>query len=357
MLTHRERVITAFSRRVPDRVPRELYMSPAVRQDLQEALGTEDLVNALDLDMGWDRLIRRLPANGHVDFTRYYSTFPPGASYSEWGEMSFPAGFYHFAGYKKPMAEFTSLRELEEYPFPDIDADYRYVGVSEQVQAMISSSYPAISGYECGFFEQAFGVRGMDNFLVDLMVNPDFAHALLEQIAVRKIGAAVQFARAGVDVVFVGDDWGHEKGLFMNPAVWREYFKPLLQLLVKEVHAVSPNVLIAYHSCGHIEPLLPELIECGIDVWHAVQPEANDIARVKQLYGRDLAFWGAVGVQSTFPHATPQEMDQVVKQRIEVMGRGGGFLIAPAHVIEPETPVENVLAFIAAVDKYGSYQL
>ncbi|MHB0877250.1 MAG: uroporphyrinogen decarboxylase family protein [Anaerolineae bacterium] len=356
MMTHRERVLTAFSHRVPDLVPRELYMSPAVKAAVQQAVGNDDLVGALGLDMSWERLIGRGPSAHPADYTDYFSSFPEGASYSEWGEMWYPSGFHHFSGQKKPMAKFTSVKEIEAYPFPDTDAEYRYAEVSAKVASMVASGYPAISSYECGFFEQAHALRGMDNILIDLKVNPDFVHALLDQIAVRKIGSAVQFAKAGVDVVFVGDDWGHEKGLFMSPDTWREYFKPFLRQLVSRVRAVRSDVIIAYHSCGYIEPLLPELIDSGIDVWHSVQPEANDLTTVKQRYGRDLAFWGTVGVQSTFPHSTPEEMERVVRHRIATVGRGGGLLIAPAHVIEPETPVENVLAFIAAVDKYGLYQ-
>ena len=354
-MTHRERLVMALRRHIPDRVPRELYLSPSVKQALQVAMGNEDLVAAFDLDMSWERLCGYAASIHQPDFAHYFDTIPEGATYSEWGEMWYPSGFYHFSGQKKPMARFTSIKELEDYPFPDIDAEYRYADLPLKVEAMKRSGYAAISAYECGFFEQAHGVRGMDNILLDLKADPGFAHELLERIAVRKIGSAVQYARAGVDVLLIGDDWGHEQGLFMSPATWREYFQPLLQRQVAAVRAVRPEVIIAYHSCGAIEPLLPELIACGIDVWHSVQPEANDVARVKRLYGQHLAFWGTVGVQSTFPFATPAEMDRVVKERIATVGQGGGLLIAPAHVIEPETPVENVLAFVRAVDKYGAY--
>lgn len=355
MTTHRERLITAFSRRVPDRVPRSLNLSPALKEALQKAMGTEDLVAAFDLDVNHDQAVQREPSSIETDFSRYFYEIPPGAYYSEWGEMWYPADFYHFTGQKKPMASFTSIKQIEEYPFPDIDAEYRYTQVPAKVEAVKQQGLPAISAYDCGFFEQAHGVRGMDNFLVDLMINPDFAHALLEEIAVRKIGAAVQYAQAGADIVFIGDDWGYEKAMIMSLETWREYFKPLLMREVSAIRAVRPDVIIAYHSCGHVEPVVPELIECGINVLHSVQPEANDPAKLKKLYGNHLSFWGTVGVQSTFPFGTPEEMERVVKERIETVGQGGGLLIAPAHVIEPETPVENVLAFIRAVDKYGVY--
>ncbi len=354
-MTRRERVIAALSRNGPDRVPRWLQLSPSVREALHKAVGTEDLVGALDLDVDYDQTVSRGPSILKTDFSHYFDEIPPGAHYSEWGEMSYPSGFYHFEGQKKPMASFTSVKQIEEYPFPDPDADYRYAGVPAKVEVVRRQDLPVISSYDCGFFEQAHGLRGMDNILVDLMINPDFAHVLLEEIAVRKIGAAVEYAKAGVDILFLGDDWGYEKATIMGLPTWREYFKPLLMREISAVRAVNRDVIIAYHSCGHVEPVVPELIECGIDVLQSVQPEANDPARLKRLYGKDLSFWGTVGVQSTFPFGTPEEMDQVVRERIVTVGQGGGLLIGPAHVIEPETPVENVLAFIRAVEKYGYY--
>jgi uroporphyrinogen decarboxylase len=354
MTTRRDRVIAALTRNGPDRVPRWLQLSPAVKQALQQAVG-ENLVEALDLDVDYDQTVNRGPSVLQPDFSRYFDEIPPGAHYSDWGEMWYPAGFYHFEGQKKPMASFTTVREIEEYPFPDPDAEYRYAGVPAQVEAVRRQGLPVISGYDCGFFEQAHGVRGMDNVLVDLLINQDFARALLEQIAVRKIGAAVQYARAGVDILFIGDDWGYEKSTIMGLATWREFFKPLLMRAIAAVRAVNPTVIIAYHSCGHVEPVVPELIECGIDVLQSVQPEANDPAKLKRLYGKHLSFWGTIGVQSTFPFGTPADMEEVVRERIETVGQGGGLLIGPAHAIEPETPVENVLAFIRAVEKYGDY--
>jgi len=118
---------------------------------------------------------------------------------------------------------------------------------------------------------------------------------------------------------------------------------------------VRADIPIAYHSCGSVAFAVEGLIEAGVDVLESVQPEANDPAKLKRLYGDRLAFWGTVGVQSTFPFGTPEDMERVVKERIATVGQGGGLLIAPAHVIEPETPVKNVLAFIQAVDKYGAY--
>ena len=355
MSTKRERVIAAFRRSGPDRVPRWLQLSPALKVALQEAVGTEDLVAAFNLDLNYDETVSRAPSRLEADFSRYFDEIPPGAYYSDWGEMWYPSGFYHFEGQKKPMAGFTSIKELDEYPFPDPDAEYRYTETAARAEAIKRTGLPAISSYDCGFFEQAHGVRGMDNILVDLLINPDFAYALLEKIAVRKIGAAVQYAKAGVDILFLGDDWGYEKSTIMSLPTWRKYFKPLLAKEIAAVRAVNPDVIIAYHSCGHVEPVVPELIECGIDVLQSVQPEANDPARLKRLYGNHLSFWGTIGVQSTFPFGTPEEMDRVVKERIETVGRGGGLLIGPAHCIEPETPVENVFAFIKAVEKYGEY--
>lgn len=354
-MTHRERVLTALRHKAPDRVPMFLNLSPGLRTALAEATGTSDLLGYFELDYGPELWTHRKPSTQSTDFRRFFSAVPESATYSEWGEMSFPSGFHHFRGYKPPMAGFTSIVQLETYPFPDLGAEWRYSACADHVAEVHARGYPSASAYECGIFEQAHGLRGMENLLVDLKLNPEFARSLLDQITDRKISSAVNYAKTGVDILFLGDDFGFEHSLIMSVETWCDYFKPLWAKCIAAVRAVRPDVIIAFHSCGHVEPLVPELIECGIDVLESVQAEANDAARLKRLYGDELAFWGTIGVQSTFPFGTPAQVSEVVLERIRTIGQGGGLMIGPSHVIEPETPVENVLAFVEAVRKHGWY--
>ncbi len=159
---------------------------------------------------------------------------------------------------------------------------------------------------------------------------------------------------AGIDVVWIGDDLGIQDSLAFSPDTWRRMIRPPLQRIVEAIRSISEDVIIAYHSCGHIEPVTRELADVGIDVLESVQPEANNVHKLKALYGDRLAFWGTMGAQSTFPFGTAQDVRAEVRERIAIMGEGSGLMLAPAHVLEPEVPVENVLAFVDEIKRTAS---
>lgn len=135
--------------------------------------------------------------------------------------------------------------------------------------------------------------------------------------------------------------------------MWRKWLKPRLARVIEQARRVKPDILIFYHSDGDCTAIIPELIEIGVDILNPVQPECMNPAELKKEYGDRLAFWGTIGTQTTMPFGTPDEVKAVVKERIETVGKGGGLLLAPTHILEPEVPWENVLAFFEAVEEYG----
>jgi uroporphyrinogen decarboxylase len=166
---------------------------------------------------------------------------------------------------------------------------------------------------------------------------------------------AVQSAQAGVDAIGTGDDVGTQRGMLMSPDTWRRWLKPRWAKVIAAAKAVKPDLLVTYHSDGDISTIIPELAEIGIDVLNPVQPECLDVAEVKRLYGDRLAFFGGMGIQTTMPFGTPEDVRAEVHRLIRILGAGGGFLIAPTHVLEPEVPWENIRAFFDAVEEYGTY--
>jgi len=128
-----------------------------------------------------------------------------------------------------------------------------------------------------------------------------------------------------------------------------------LKRVIESAKEVNPDMLVYYHSDGYIEPIIPDLIEVGVNILNPVQPECMDPTKIKERYGDRLAFFGTIGIQTTMPHGTPEDVRKEVKTRIETVGRGGGLLIAPTHVLEPDVPWENILAFFDAVEEYGKY--
>jgi uroporphyrinogen decarboxylase len=201
-------------------------------------------------------------------------------------------------------------------------------------------------------FETAFALRGLDNLLVDFVRNPEMAEALLERLTRLRCSQARAYAQAGVDVLLLGDDVSSQQGMLMHPRLWRRFLKPRLARVIEAARSVNSNTLIFYHSDGDCQAIIPELIEVGVNILNPVQPECMDPAVLKRQFGDRLAFWGTLGTQTTFPFGSPEEMRRVVWERIETVGRGGGLLLAPTHILEPEVPWENVLAFFEAIDEY-----
>ena len=137
--------------------------------------------------------------------------------------------------------------------------------------------------------------------------------------------------------------------------MWRKWLKPRLLRVIESAKTANAEVRVLYDSDGNFEPVIPDLIDIGVDVLCPIQPESNDPARLKREYGKHLSFWGSIGVQSTLPFGTPTDVRLEVRERMDIIGRDGGFAIAPSHVIPPEMPWQNVVAFFQAVEEVGRY--
>jgi uroporphyrinogen decarboxylase len=301
-MTSREKVLRAISRQGPAPFPKHLRPCPELAEQLRRMMGTEDLESSLGLDMRWV-----------------------------------------YCGRPK---EFEYDQELSER---DFGAAFDFEQVARQAEAARAAGLAAVSGYEQGTFEQAHDIRGMDELFVSLVTDPKEARPFLARIARNKARIAAAYARAGVDVVFIGDDMGSQRALLMSEEMWHDFFRPPLETIIAEARAAVPGTRIAYHSCGHVEPLVPGLVEAGIDVLESVQPECNDVPHIVHSCGDRLAFWGAVGAQSTMPRGTPGQVRDAVLALTALFPQASGLIVAPAHTLEVDTPPENVLAFIDAV--------
>ena len=207
-----------------------------------------------------------------------------------------------------------------------------------------------MAGYAGSVFEQSWYLRGLENLMMDLLATPEIAHHLLERTAAFQQCIARQFARAGVDILITGDDIAGQTGPLMSLETWRRFLKPHLAATVRVVKEANAATRFFYHSDGNVEAFIPELIEIGVEILNPVQPECMNAATIKQQYGDRLSFWGTVSVQRTMPLGTPDDVRAEVRARVREVGRGGGLILAPAHVLGPETPWENIVAFFEAAD-------
>lgn len=344
-MTKRERLLTAFRRGRPDRVPKWIQPGPYLQRLVESNTGSGDPALQFDLD---------IPV-----FVRYgpsvrksgYSARPEGAALSrtdEWGVVRWDA--------PAPMRHIERAEDVEDYPFPDVGAGYRYAQLHEVSVRLKSAGAPVVTGYVNGTYEQMCGLRGMATFLEDLVTGPEFLQPCLDRVSNLKAQIAARYAEAGVDVLWTGDDLGGERTMVMAPDLWRKHLKPCIRRIVEAARSRNPGILVAFHSDGYIEPVIEDLIEVGIDVLQAVQPECMDVARLKRRFGDRLAFWGTVSTQHPMSFGTPDQVREEVRERIRTVGEGGGLCVGPSHTLEPPTPWENVEAFVRAADEYGAYE-
>jgi len=293
-----------------------------------------------------------------VDFSVFYDGDLPdettGTTGGTWGltggvpraeHVEMPA-IYHPLSTMRPDPEI-----LERYPFPKL----RDVDRSEPVRSYHSRGYATVGIAGGGLYEQCWYLRGMEQLMMDFVLNPDFAHTLLRRVADAFCESAANVARWGCDVAAFHDDVGAQKSLQMSPAMWREFVKPNFARIIKAAREIKPDIIWFYHSDGCVTEIIEELIEIGVDVLNPIQPEVMDPAALKKQYGDRLAFNGTISIQQTLPFGTVQDVRDEVRERIETVGVGGGLLIAPSHCVQPEVPMENLLAFAQAVKDFGTY--
>ena len=194
------------------------------------------------------------------------------------------------------------------------------------------------------YFERAWSLRGMENLMMDMALNIPFAEELFGQIAdynMQIIDTAVQY---DIDGFYFADDYGQQTGLLMSPDMWRRFIKPGLAKRFATIK--SANTVVVLHCCGKIDAILGDLIDIGLDIYNTVQPEVYDLKKLKKEFGNHLTFWGAISTQQTLPFVKPDELKRIVRETIEIMGQGGGYIAAPTHRVPEDVPVENVAALI-----------
>jgi uroporphyrinogen decarboxylase len=257
---------------------------------------------------------------------------------------------------RNPLARARSLDDLRSFAFPDVSKPYHVRGLARQVKRLharglaAGGNLPHLGGE---LFEAAWRLRGLENFLLDLIERPDWAHFLLDRLTDLACRNAEALARAGVDVLALDDDIGMPGTMMISPTAWRTFFKPRMARIVGAARAIKPDLRLLYHSDGFFEPIVGDLIEIGVHAINPLQPEHMDALHIRHQYGPRLALWGTVGCHTTFSFATPDDIRQEVKHRVETLGREG-LILCPAYDIdEPDIPRENIIAFLDAVQMFG----
>ena len=353
-MTSRKRVLTAFNREPPDRVPAVLYGQlvgyvPSVAKMLQEKCGETPPLDYFGFDITSFPLD---PSRRQTDFTRYIP-IDEHTKVDEWGVGWKAGSFLHYAQPLHPLAR-LSLQEIQDYPFPDLHEPYRYES-SPQRNRRLHDQGLATAYFAGSIFETAWFMRGMEQLFTDIMTAPATASFLLDRITDIVTASARHLAQADIDLLILGDDIAMQTGMMMSMEMWRQTFKPRLRRIIQAAREVKPDIHVFYHSDGNVFDAIGDLIEVGVDVLNPVQPECMDPAQVKNQFGDRLSFLGTVSVQKTMPFGTPDDVRAEVKLRMETIGRHGGLLLSPCHVLQPDTPWENIVACFDAIEEFGYY--
>ena len=293
---------------------------------------------------------------------------PPHSPFvDDWGHMQteIEPGVWHPGPH--PFRDATTIDEIERYPWPDPADPTRVARVraeAEALRARTGDDEVAVIGVPWLLFplERAFAMQGLDGFLLNLAMEPEFAEALLRKTAATCMALLDPFLReAGdlLDIVKIGDDLGTQDSLLMSPATYRRILKPIHAEYISFIKARTPARLF-FHSCGDVEPLLDDFVEIGVDVLGPVQASAGklaDFAGLKRRYGRSLVFAGGIDTHRVLPHGTPDEVRAEVRRVIGLLGPGGGYLLGAVHTIMRDVPPANVLAMVDAAVELGSYPI
>jgi uroporphyrinogen decarboxylase len=359
LIKHRDRVLTALNHEEPDRCPMQISFTPEFAARLEVDLrlkgqglhnphgggNTYELERALDEDMlltsvGW---VNGYYQEGYQNVDSYQDdwgvTWKTVEYETPYGKGKYTEPFGH------PLAE---DRALETYLSPDPNRPELY-HEAQRVLEEFKDEYWIVGVTPTTIFESAWALRGYEQLMIDMATNPDKANRVLDiPYSYHKL-VAQHLVRLGVDMIWLGDDVGGQNAMLMSPRMWRQYFKPRMADLIASLRAINPRIKIAYHTDGVVYPIIPDLIEIGLDVLNPIQPMAMDPVRLKNEYGKNLCFWGSIDIQQTLPFGTPEQVKAEVITRLKTIGRDGGLLIGPTHNLQLDTPLENFWSMLETI--------
>jgi uroporphyrinogen decarboxylase len=284
---------------------------------------------------------------------------PPGTDYiNSWGSGAVQIGPDEWFPAVCPLAEATTVEELEDYPWPDMDDPTRVAHVADEAARLAAENRYAIMATPWLLFplERAFAMQGMDVFLANLIFYPEFAEALLWTIEERckvLMGHFLDALGDNVDIIKIGDDLGTQDSTMMSPDMYRRILKPVHADYLRFIRERT-SAKVFFHTDGDVFTLIDDFVEIGVDILNPIQTSAgqmSDLEALKARWGDRLTFCGAIDTQRILPHGTPDEVRAEVRRVIDILGRGGGYLVSSVHTVMNDVPAENILAMVDAVQE------
>lgn len=365
-MTSRERVFKAINHQEPDRVPMDFFGTDEVKEKLRTHFGLPPVrvPNNQTVRFVNPALLDRLQTDFRFVIPEY-----SGPSLKKFDDGSYidifscrrvsvanQAGSYEEV-LDPPLAHAMTVEDVDAHPWPDPEW-FDFSTIKEQCDEFEDKAIVIGSWGTVDFINISSRLRGMEQVLLDIgMKNPVIFRIFdrLSEFFYQYMSRFYDICPEKYIIAFYGDDYGTQRGPTISPQTFREIFMPRWKRHFDLAH--KHNLKVMLHSCGSTRMLMPDFIKAGIDILETVQPEAAGMnpQELKQEFGDKLCFHGMISVQQVLPYASPNEVKEVVRERISVMKKRGGYILAPTHNIQPDTPVENIIALYEAGLEYGKY--
>ncbi len=348
VLLPKERVRLAVQHIEPDRPPIQVYLTPEIARKLSEHFKGRNLYEVLGVDfrgVGPRGLkpVKKPEPGANVDFYDIWGTGYKNAAYS--------MGTYPEAMYL-PFQDMKTMDEVEAHPWPSPD-DFDYSVIPEQCDALMDY---AICAGGAGIPDIVNGVsrgRGMEQVVMDIELEDEVGIAVIDHrvdFYYEYCRRMLEAADGNIEILCLGEDCGTQNGSLFSPESFNRFFRPRIQKFIELAHEFNAYAMM--HSCGSNRAVMPTFIEMGLDIEDAMQPEpvGMDPEEIKDEFGSKLTFCGLISTQQTLPYGSVEDCRAEALHRIKVIGRDGGYIFSPAHCIQPDTPLENILAIYEVVN-------
>lgn len=366
-MNSRERVLKAFRRMDgnPDRVPVQFDLCRQLTDIFGKRLGIEpdyalsyyeDLTyrisaNAIRTKMGSDVVV----VGGTVPHGYRPEVVSGDITRNEFGMHMKPTPLY-VEVVKCPLENAESISDIENYRFPDPYAGGRFDKAKRDIDRY-GKDYFIIGDVEITLFELAWHLTGLEKYMIGMLCDEPWLKLLDDRVEEWSTGLALNLVKLGANAIWLGEDLGSQTSTLISPDDWRLRFKPRHKRLIKKLRNENPDIIIIMHSDGAVAPLIDDFIEIGVDVYNPVQPNVygSDPQELKDKYGSRISFFGGIDQQQLLPSGDINEINREIKERISILGKDRGYLLAPAHILQADVSPETVEAMITAAINSGRY--
>ncbi len=365
-MNSRERVLKAFRKMDgnPDRVPLQFDLCKSLIEYFSKQYNMPiDITDNIFEDVTWRVSANELRLKMGSDVVVCGAAHPTGWEpekdakgiwLNEYG-MRMKQGPIYVDVIGHPLEDAETIEEIDAYSFPDPHAPGRYDKVDELV-AKYKKDYLIIGNIEVTIFALSQHLLGMEKFLCDLQMGEEYIDRLMERCTDFMIELGKELIRHGCDVIWSSDDFGTQNGLMISERIFRERIKPHFIRLNQALKEEKPDLILALHCDGAVKPLLKDFVEMGFDIFNPVQPgvPGHGPQELQDYIGDRLVFWGAIDQQKLMPFGTNEQLEQDIKEKIQILGKNRGYMIAPAHIIQSDVAPERVEKFIELCERYGA---